>query len=390
MARSPRRSALERLADLDPDGVATAPGSQPGFRPVARNGRALSSGDEGASQGTDPGRGAPGVVVPSGPVAPLPAPDRTEPSTPRRWLRAVLVAALCAVLVLGAAAAYGLWRYGQLERVEVPLAQPSGRGDVWLLVGSDSREGIDPSRPDAPSLLGEEVGGRRADTVMLMRELQGGGHQLLSLPRDLWFDPPGEGNATRLNGAYNRGPAALVELIGAELGIGVHHYVEIDLAGLDRVVDAVGGVTLELPTPGYDETVGLFLTDPGPVTLDGARGLAYVRSRHWVDLVEGQARPDGRGDLGRVERQQRFLVALGDRLLASRNPVTLDRVARSLVTSVRVDEDMGVADLIELARILQQATPGPGLPVSNHVTAGGAQVLLLDSGAEPILDVYRP
>lgn len=297
---------------------------------------------------------------------------------------------MCVVVTAGAAVAYGLWRYGQLQRVEVPLAQPSGRGDVWLLVGSDSREGIDPDRPDAASLVGEEVGGRRADTVILMREVDGVGYQLLSLPRDLWFDPPGDDNATRLNGAYNRGPAALVTLMGSELGIGVHHYVEIDLAGLDRVVEAVGGVTLELPTPGYDETVGLFLTEPGPVTLDGVSGLAYVRSRHWVDLVDGQPRPDGRGDLARVERQQRFLVALGGRLLASRNPLTLDRVSRALVTSVRVDGEMGVSDLMELARILQQATPGPGLPVINHVTAGGAQVLLLDSGAEPILDVYRP
>lgn len=300
--------------------------------------------------------------------------------------------ALTLVVIVGAlvsAVMYARWRYGQLERVEVAVAAPGTGADVWLLVGSDSREGIDPDRPDAAALLGEPVFGQRADSIILVRTVPGAGPQMLSLPRDLWFDPPGDDNATRINGAFARGPDALVALIRSELDIAVQHYVEIDLAGLDRVVDAVGGVTIELEHPGYDTSLGLFLEDAGPVHLDGATGLSYVRSRHWVDVVDGVPMPDGRGDLGRVERQQAFLAALGDRLLSARNPFTLNSVAAGLTSSVRVDSSTGFRELYGFAKNLKNAMPAPALPVENHVTGGGAHVLLPSVGSEAVLGLYR-
>jgi len=298
----------------------------------------------------------------------------------------VLLGLIGAVL---AGMVYARWRYGQIERVEVPLAVSGSRPDVWMLVGTDSREGIDPDRPDAGGLLGEELFGERADSIILVRDVQGRGPRLLSLPRDLWFDPPGDGNARRINGAYNDGPGALVALVREELGIEIHHYVEIDLAGLDRVIDAVGGVEVVLPYPGYDESLGLFIAQAGPVRLDGITGLAYVRSRKWVDVVDGEPVPDRRGDLGRIERQQQFLAALGDQLLSSRNPFVLHRVSGGLTGSVRVDGATGFGQLYGFANDLREAIPAPELPVVNHVTGGGAHVLLLDDGAEDVLDLYR-
>ncbi len=284
---------------------------------------------------------------------------------------------------------YARWRFGQIQRVDVPLAAPGPRPVVWMLVGTDSREGIDPDRPDAGGLLGEELFGERADSIILVRDVPGRGPTMLSLPRDLWFDPPGDGNAQRINGAYNDGAGALITLVRDELGISIHHYVEIDLAGLDRVIDAVGGVEVVLPNPGYDESLGLFLDESGPVTLDGITGLAFVRSRHWVNVVDGEAVPDRRGDLGRIERQQQFLAALGDKLLASRNPFVLHRVSGGLTASVRVDSETGFGALYGFANHLREAIPAPELPVVNHVTGGGAHVLLLGDGADEVLDLYR-
>ena len=69
------------------------------------------------------------------------------------------------------------------------LPMNTAGADVWMLVGSDSREGIDPDRPDAAAIIGEPVYGQRADTIILVRDMPGTGPQMLSLPRDLWFDP---------------------------------------------------------------------------------------------------------------------------------------------------------------------------------------------------------
>ena len=284
---------------------------------------------------------------------------------------------------------YARWRYGQIERVDVALSASAGGADVWMLVGSDSREGIDPDRPDAAALIGEPVYGERADSIILIRDMPGVGPQMLSLPRDLWFDPPGSGNATRINGAFARGPDSLLQLVSAELGISVQHYVQIDLAGLDRVIDAVGGVVVDLEHPGYDESLGLALTDAGPVKLDGITGLAFVRSRHWVDVIDGVPVPDGRGDLGRVERQQVFLAALGERLLSARNPLVLNRVADGLTSAIKVDGGTGFGDLYAFANALRTATPAPPLPVVNHTTDGGALVLLLAEGSDAVLQLYR-
>ncbi|MDG2113095.1 MAG: LCP family protein [Actinomycetota bacterium] len=290
--------------------------------------------------------------------------------------------------ILGGAL-YTRWRLGQIERVDLALAPAVSGADVWMLVGSDSRAGIDPDRPDAAALIGEPVYGERADSIILIRDMPEVGPQMLSLPRDLWFDPPGPDNATRINGAYNRGPDALVDLVRVQLGISVQHYVEIDLAGLDRVIEAVGGVTVELLHPGYDESLGLFFDESGPVELDGSTGLSFVRSRHWVDVVDGVAVPDGRGDLGRVERQQAFLSALGDQLLSARNPLVLNRVVGGLAGAIRVDADTGLRELYRFAGQLRAATSAAPLPVVDHITGGGAYVLLPAAGADEVLDLYR-
>lgn len=306
---------------------------------------------------------------------------------PRRWVKWLALSTLSAVVLAGCLAGYGWWRYRQLERVDVAVAPSTGQPDVWLLVGSDSREGIDPDRPDIGAL--QPVGGQRADSIILVRDIPGMGPSMLSLPRDLWFDPPGEDNATRINGAFGSGPDRLISLIRRELGIRVQHYVEIDLAGLDTVIDAVGGVPVTLEYPGYDEGLGLHIDQAGPITLDGITGLAYVRSRKWVQVIDGVDEPDGRGDLGRVERQQEFLASLGDRLLSSRNPLALNRAMAGLTDAVKVDAGASLGELYGFAQDLRRATSAPPLPVVDHVTGGGAYVLLLGAGADEVLDLYR-
>jgi len=286
---------------------------------------------------------------------------------------------------------YTNWRVGQFERVDVsPVLTPApDSGPTWLIVGSDSRDGIDPDRPDAGGLIGEVVVGQRADTIIVVRDVPGQGVLMLSLPRDLWIDPPGNNNATRINGAYNRGAADLISLIDRELGIPIHRYAEINLAGLDDIVDAAGGVSVEIAYPGYDNSIGLRIDESGLVELDGATALAYVRTRTWTEIIDGAEVLDGTGDIGRNQRQQTFLSALGSKLGSMRNPLALNSALSGITSAVRVDDAARFGDMYGLARMLQSAEPTPQLPVENFTTGGGAAVLLLGDGSDAVLDLFR-
>jgi LCP family protein required for cell wall assembly len=300
---------------------------------------------------------------------------------------------LVATLVAGLLAAYGYlqWRVGQIERIAVSALTPGAPpgGPTWLVVGSDSREGLDPNRPDAGGLISDSLFGQRSDAIILVRDVPDVGVQMLSLPRDLWFDPPGDGNATRINAAYNEGANSLVALIQQELGVDIHRYVEVDLAGLDDIVDAAGGITVQILHPGHDASIGLRIAESGDVHLDGATALGYVRTRHWTEVVDGRDVLDGTGDIGRNTRQQSVLGALGRKLGSMRNPVSLNAAAAGITSSVRADGGAGVGDLYHFARMLQRADQSAPLPVVPHITGGGASVLLLTGGSDEVLAPFR-
>lgn len=349
--------------------------------------------DAGLPPSPDVSPGAPIDVPPPG--APPISDQPSRPGRGPRRARTLLLVSLGLVvtLLLGALSAlvYLRWRVGQVERVEVAhvLAPTPASGPTWLLVGSDSRDGIDPDRPDAGGLLGVPVVGQRADAIILVRDVPGVGVQMLSLPRDLWLDPPGPSNATRINAAFNRGAAPLVELIRDELGIEVHRYVEVDLAGLDDIVDAIGGVTVEIPHPGHDASIGLSIETSGAVHLDGMTALQYVRTRKWTEVIDGRQVVDGTGDIGRNQRQQAVLSALGSKLGSMRNPLAVNAAVSGIVDAVRVDDGAGLRDMYGLARMLQRAERAPALPVVPHITGGGASVLLLGRDADAVLDPFR-
>src|SRR3546814_15962892 len=68
--------------------------------------------------------------------------------------------------------------------------------------------------------------------------------------------------------------------------------LEVDFVSFASLVDSLGGITIEFPNPAYDRNSGLDVQQAGPVTLDGPQALAYVRSRHPVEVIDGQDRPD--------------------------------------------------------------------------------------------------
>ena len=261
----------------------------------------------------------------------------------------------------------------------------------YLLVGSDSREGVDPGSVDA-DFIGDagDVGGRRSDTIMLLRQEHNGGASLMSLPRDLWVEIAGTGRSQRINTAFNDGAERLAATVTQSLGIPVHHYVEVDFVGFKDIIERLGGVEVCVELPARDTHSGLSL-EAGCQVLDGVQALAFARSRYYQVWDGNSWQTDPRGDLGRIERQQFFMRAAVDGTLRklSSSPFGSGDLIGAIVASLRIDERL---DPINAANALRSAASSGlrtfALPVYND-QVGDAAVLRLAKGSDALIAYFR-
>ena len=275
---------------------------------------------------------------------------------------------------------------------------PPGEPENFLIVGSDSRANVDPSDPDFADVLpNSEVGGTRSDTIIVARVDPGSTQvDMVSFPRDLFVDIAGHGQS-RINSAYGLGRQVLIDTIRQDFGIDIHHYVEVDFTGFQRLVSALDGVPVYLDTVYRDRRSGLGEIGPGCAVLDGGTALAFARARHLEFRgSDGDWQLDGTGDLGRITRQQLFIREALERALALDvgDLLTLNRLLDVAVDSVAVDSGLSNDDLRELAARFRNFDPetirNHALPTEPFRTSGGAAVLgLLEEQAEPILNVFR-
>lgn len=249
------------------------------------------------------------------------------------------------------------------------LAAPA-RMNILLL-------GID-RRPDEVSYTD------RTDTMILATVYPQGRYVgMLSIPRDLWVKVP-DGFTDRINTAHfyaearapGTGPAAAMAVVRSNFGVNVDRYVRVDLAGFVRIIDAMGGIDLNVPTPlvdtaypTYDYGTTTVSFEAGPQHMDGERALAYARIRH------------GSSDLQRAGRQQLVIVAVYQRLMQPATWPLLPEVVVAVHDSVSTD--LSVFDVARLALTLLWVGPTgidrvviEGKMVQPYVTAGGADVLL--------------
>ena len=296
---------------------------------------------------------------------------------------------LAVVLVFVVGTAGWMWKsFQSVKRIDLSgvLDPVSGDSVNYLLVGSDSRENLDPEAPDAEE---PTVAGQRADTMILLR-VGPEGSLMMSIPRDLWVTNAATGKKGRVNGAYNDGPANLITTIKVNLGVPINHYAEVDFASFAGVIDAVGGITIDFPNPVIDRNSGLDVTATGPQTLDGTMALAYVRSRHYTEIIDGKEVEDPTGDLGRQQRQQQFLTTALAEVGNTRNPWELARAASAMSKGLTIDDGLGFTQALSLARRLGSAAPQSVVLPTEGARIGGASVLLLlEDEAQPVLDQFR-
>jgi len=312
-------------------------------------------------------------------------PDASPPvKKSRRGRRArtiVLITLLVLALLAGGGLIAGGLYYrsveGSIDRVDafndVPEAsRPEKVADDAkniLILGSDSR---DP----------ENSTGGRSDTIILAHLPKGrGSAQLISIPRDLWVNVPKSkdgqhgGRDAKINAAFAWGGIPLtVQTVEKYTGVRIDHVSIIDFAGFQEIVDALGGVEIDVEQSFTSIHKPHRKFAKGPQTLDGAAALDYARERY--------AFRDG--DFARMRHQQQLIKAVLDKAASGgllTNPGRLNSFLRATADAVSVDKTMSIFDTATELRHLRSGNltfltspnKGPGQKGSESVVLDDPQ-----------------
>ncbi|MGW0547611.1 LCP family protein [Streptomyces altiplanensis] len=373
---------------VPPQPAAPVPPAPPAHGPVpaqpqgyddgyGRGGHGQGHGDDGYNTGQVYGGGR----VSSGGRGPRPPRGGPAPD----WGRRIKLGSLTLVVVL-LAVSIGtyFWADSKLKR-EVDLAKvidrpEEGDGTNYLIVGSDSREGM--SADDKKKLHTGSAEGKRTDSMMILHD-GSNGPTLISLPRDSDVEIPSfvgsesgkkfpaQGRRVKLNAAYAEdGPELLVRTVEHNTGLRIDHYVEIGFAGFANIVDAIGGVEMDIPKAFKDKKSGADF-QAGKQTLDGEQSLAFVRTRY---AFAGS-------DLDRTKNQQKFLAALASQTATPGtvlNPFKLYPTMGAGLDTLIVDKDMSLWSLGQMFFAMKGVTGGDGTSMNMPISGSNGSNLVWD------------
>jgi LCP family protein required for cell wall assembly len=218
-----------------------------------------------------------------------------------------------------------------IPSVAKTMVMPKGKINV-LVLGVDERED-DVGRSDTAIVVHVDYDERRVS--------------VLSIPRDSWAKIPGH-NWDKNNHAYAFGGTQLShKVVENILGIPVDYTLAINSHGLAGMIDALGGVTIDVEkrmyySDPYDDDGGLFINlKPGVQRMDGKTAIQYVRYR------------DEEGDIGRVARQQKFLKAVMQELMKPEVVLNLPSLIKEFAKAVKTD--MPVSEMLKVAKMAEGA-----------------------------------
>jgi LCP family protein required for cell wall assembly len=285
------------------------------------------------------------------------------------------VIALVAVGLLTAAGFVGVnlaidQKLDQAKRVKFDAAAPPPpEGANFLVIGSDSREGVDTELEEEAFGDPNDPGasGRRSDTMMVIHvEPDQKRSFVMSFPRDLMVEIPGQGEGLeQINSAYSiGGPNLVAETLQQNFQIPIHHFVEVGLLAFVDIVDAIGSVPVHLDGYTVDVCTGFQngVYGPGVYDLNGEQALQYVRARHMLqynhetgeyDVLDAQA------DIDRIARQQQFIRDLAAIAVAKglNNPLTANRVADGVLDHLVIDDKFSREDMFGLITAFRNVDP---------------------------------
>ncbi len=314
------------------------------------------------------------------PATSPPVRRRRRYSSGQRWILGILW-----VLVIGAAALLGLTFLADSRMGDAGTLPSLAEGDgVYLIVGSDSRENLP---DDLEGSFGDFTGART--DVIILAQVVNGRRQLLSIPRDLKVDIPGEGT-NKINAAHALGgPDLLVETVAGATGIRPNHYVEVEFAGFAGIVDALGGIELEFPYPARDSKSGLEV-DAGTQMVDGATALAYARSRQFEELQDGEWVAQGGGDIARAARQREVLTKIMAKASSGSGLVRSPWVIAAIGSNLSADSDLRMFTLARTGWGMRSASEidSVTLPVFGTEEDGVSYLVRDDPAAQELIDAF--
>ena len=339
--------------------------------------------------------------------------DQGKPRLRRTWPQRLVVVASLLVIVSAMASARtvqyveevweqvnrvpvtGTVRYGQeLLRTDTEPGEPVN----FLIVGTDSGTDVADTAAAAQASGVATSGKSLADVIMLLRlDPKAKSAWVLSIPRDLWAEIPGAQDHKINSAFYIGGASLLVETIRSMFDVEINHYVQMDFAGFQQVVDSLGGVPVWFSHPARDPKSKLDVTESGCYVLGGEQALQYVRSRTYTELIDGRWRITGGDDFSRIARQQDFLVLALDRAISrgARNPTTIAGMIEAGAAFVTIDQDLTLGELVSLAQDFSDFSPEnlqrQRLEVYTLFWPDGRYKgeAALRQANEPILDVFR-
>ena len=232
-----------------------------------------------------------------------------------------------------------------------------------LLLGSDTRSGANGDDSNTDSSTGDGVA--NSDTQMIAHISGDRQHvTVLSIPRDTMIDAPtckswdaatgtlseddypvSEGDRWHINSAYSvGGPQCSVRAVQDLTGLKIDRVIGIDFAGFKNMVDALGGISVNVCGPIIDAELGAVVAAGGVQNIQGEQALSLVRARK----VEG----DTDSDLARIRRQQIVLSAILQQVTSAGtllNPAKLDAFLQAFVQNTFTD-NVTIDDLVTLAQ----------------------------------------
>lgn len=244
-------------------------------------------------------------------------------------------------IILAVALGLGIYTYKTLYYDKEPQVQVGDKLALKkniLVLGVDKREG--------------DVG--RSDTMfVVMLDPKNEHLSLLSIPRDTMVQIPHNG-WNKINHAYAYGGHKLSEAtVENFLGIKINNYVLIDIKGFVDLVDALGGIDINIEKdmfyddPYDDGENGLVIhLTKGPQHLTGQHAMEYVRYR------------DEEGDIGRIKRQQKFIKALYEKAFQPGTILKLPGIIKSI--SKMLTTDLPIEDMLTGLKALKGGSKAMG------------------------------
>jgi len=260
---------------------------------------------------------------------------KPQKTTRRRFIIRRIAVIVLALILVGAGAAFGYVKYmeGKMkpkglmaQAIAAVISKPAPKEPVnFLLMGADATE--------------EDPTGRADSIILIHADFQKKKATMISIPRDLRVEIPDNGK-DKINHSYHfGGPALTIKTVEEYTGLPIHHYGVVDYQGFINIVNAIGGVEVDVKEDMVDDELGDPI-DKGKQKLDGLQALFYVRYRN-----------TGRGDFTRMEDQQNFARSLINESTRLQNAFKLPRLINILTSNIQTD--MSIGEMLDYANIVR-------------------------------------